>query len=156
MCQLSMVCQLFFFWLAVDVYSFSLLFLLRLFWVDCDLYLCFYFRLQRNATGWRAGLRLLMRGSVNATNWSVLKSLKSPQYRVCWLRFRRGSMGSCDREGCWSTRDSNNAVAFISGMSVLMSLISSIPQSLGVSLILILIMIYIKKNRCGISGIVFR
>ena len=54
-------------------------------------------------------------------------------------------MGSCDRKGCWSAGDSNNAVAFILGMSVLMGLISSTPQPLGVSLTLI--MIYIKKNR---------
>ena len=47
-----------------------------------------------------------------------------------------------------------NAVAFIPGMRVLMGLISSTPQSLGVSLALI--MIYIKKNRCEMSGTVFR
>ena len=41
-------------------------------------------------------------------------------------------------------------VIFIPGMRVLMGLISSTPQSLGVSLALI--MIYIKKNRCEISG----
>ena len=59
-------------------------------------------------------------------------------------------MGSGDREGCWSAEDPNNAVAFIPGMRVLMSLISSTPQSLGVSLTLT--MIYIKKNRCEMSG----
>ena len=63
-------------------------------------------------------------------------------------------MESCDREGCWSAEDSNNTVAFISGMRVLMSLILSTSQSLEVSLILI--MIYIKKNRCEISEIAFR
>ena len=75
-------------------------------------------------------------------------------FRACWLRFRTRSMGSCDREGYWSAGDSNNAMAFISGMRVLMGLISSVLQSLGVSLALI--MIYIKKNRCDMSEIVFR
>ena len=63
-------------------------------------------------------------------------------------------MGSCDREGCWSAEDFNDAVAFISDMSVLMGLILSTPQSLEVSLTLI--MIYIKKNRCEMSEIAFR
>ena len=63
-------------------------------------------------------------------------------------------MGSCDREGCWLAPDSNDAVAFIPGMRVLMGLISSTPQPLGVSLALT--MIYIKKNRCEMSGTVFR
>ena len=45
-------------------------------------------------------------------------------------------------------------MAFILDVSVLMSLILSIPQSLEVSLTLIII--YIKKNRCEISGIAFR
>ena len=67
------------------------------------------------------------------------------------MRFR---IRSCDRKGCWSVGDLNNAVAFILGVSVLMGLISSTPQSLGVSLILI--MVYIKKNRYGMSGIAFR
>ena len=42
-----------------------------------------------------------------------------------------------------------HAVAFISGISVLISLISSTSQLLEVSLALI--MIYIKKNRCEMS-----
>ena len=45
-------------------------------------------------------------------------------------------------------------MAFILGVSVLISLILSISQLLGVSLTLIII--YIKKNRCEISEIVFR
>ena len=45
-------------------------------------------------------------------------------------------------------------MTFIPGIRVLMSLISSTPQSLEVSSILI--MIYIKKNRCEISEIIFR
>ena len=45
-------------------------------------------------------------------------------------------------------------MTFFSDMRVLMGLISSTPQSLGVSLTLIII--YIKKNRCEMSETVFR
>ena len=63
-------------------------------------------------------------------------------------------MKSCNRKDCWSAPDSNNAIAFISGLRVLIGLILSIPQLLEV--LLTLIIIYIKKNRCEISEIVFR
>ena len=45
-------------------------------------------------------------------------------------------------------------MTFILDMRVLIDLISSISQSLEVSLTLI--MIYVKKNRCEMSEIVFR